>query len=67
MSVFGITLAKTAKRQISDVSPLPLKVGCCIDLSQRQAKAQVQMPFHSKPPISCALDLTFFEVVTKPW
>ena len=48
-------------------TPLPVKIRCWIDLSQRQAKAQVQMPFHSKPPISCALDLTFFEVVTKPW
>ena len=48
-------------------TPLPVKIRCWIDLSQRQAKAQVQMPFHSKPAISCALDLTFFEVVTKPW
>ena len=51
----GVLKNKKNIRKISAVSPLPLKVGCCIDLAQRQAKAQVQMPFHSKPPISCAL------------
>ena len=70
-----ITLAKTAKRCLKTRKTsanfptgrhisrtLPVKIRCWIDLSQRQAKAQVQVPFHSKPPISCALDLTFFEV-----
>lgn len=61
----GVLKNKKNLRKISAVSPLPLKVGCCIDLAQRQAKAQVQMPFHSKPPISCALFFShpFFQVV----